>query len=117
MDTIDKILCLMSERGITAAQLTREAGITNGLITQWKQRKQQPSRDNVAKIAAYFNVSTDYLMGVEKSATPEGERPVDEKRAMLIYKIRAMSDEDFDKTLEYVEMMELAKKAKSKQNR
>lgn len=53
----------MDERGISAAELTRGAGITRGLTTQWKQRKQNPSSEAITKIASYFNVSTDYLLG------------------------------------------------------
>lgn len=75
MDTIDRILELMEINNVTAAQLTREAGITNGLITQWKQRKQNPSYGYVVKIASYFNVSVDYLLGNEtkKEPAPEDE--------------------------------------------
>lgn len=73
MDTIDRILGLMSERKVTAAQLTREAGITNGLITQWRQGKQKPSMNNIEKIAAYFSVSTDYLLG--RVDNPKGNLP------------------------------------------
>lgn len=65
MDTIDKILNLMKEKKINAAQLSREIGLTNGLITQWKKRLQKPSQTNIIKIAKYFNVSTDYLLNEE----------------------------------------------------
>lgn len=71
MDTIDRILLLMEEHGVNAAQLTRQAGITNGLITQWKNRTQEPSLKSLKKIADYFNVSTDYLLtGFEQKNKP-----------------------------------------------
>lgn len=62
MDAIDRILALMSANGVTAAQLTREISLTNGLITQWKSRKQKPSTEAIIKLAQYFHVSTDYLL-------------------------------------------------------
>ncbi|PKM62327.1 MAG: hypothetical protein CVU97_05895 [Firmicutes bacterium HGW-Firmicutes-21] len=63
MDTIDKIFMLIEEKGLTATQVSKEAGLTTGLLTQWKQRKQKPSTEAIVKLATYFNVSTDYLLG------------------------------------------------------
>ena len=59
---VDRIFKLMEEKGVNATTLTKDAGLTNGLITQWKQGKQKPSTDAVVKIAAYFGVTTDYLL-------------------------------------------------------
>jgi len=52
----------MNDKGITAAQLLREAGLHPSLITQWKQGLQKPSTDAIIKLAQYFGVSTDYLL-------------------------------------------------------
>lgn len=62
MDSVQRILALMEEKNITAAALSREISLTNGLITQWKQGKQRPSVDAIVKLAQYFEVSTDYLL-------------------------------------------------------
>ena len=59
MTTVDRILNLMETNNITAAQLTREISLTNGLVTQWKQGKQKPSIEALNKISKYFNVSLD----------------------------------------------------------
>jgi len=59
---VERIFMLMEERGISAAQLTKEVSLTNGVVTQWKQGKQKPSTDAVIKIADYFGVTTDYLL-------------------------------------------------------
>lgn len=52
----------MESRSMTAAQLTREAGLTAGLISQWKKGAQKPSSKSLQKIADYFHVSVDYLL-------------------------------------------------------
>jgi Predicted transcriptional regulators len=75
MQPIDVILKLMNDKHISAAQLTREAGITNGLITQWKKGLQKPSAKNLQKIADYFNVTTDYLLTGEE--TKKSSPPAD----------------------------------------
>lgn len=63
MATVERILDLIQSNNITAAKLTQEANLTNGLITQWKKGLQKPSTDALVKIADYFEVSLDYLLG------------------------------------------------------
>lgn len=81
MDTIDRIFELMKNRGIKAATLTREIGLSNGLTTQWKQKKQKPSIDNLQKIAEYFDVPIGYLLTGEE----QKEKPIlsDEQSAEI----------------------------------
>jgi transcriptional regulator with XRE-family HTH domain len=59
---VERILNLMKERDVTAAQLTREIALTNGLVSQWKKGLQNPSTEAVIKIADYFGVTTDWLL-------------------------------------------------------
>lgn len=73
MDTIDIILKLIKDRGISAARLARDINISSGVMTQWKQRLQKPSASNLDKIADYFNVSTDYLLGKTDVKEPKGK--------------------------------------------
>jgi len=52
----------MEQKNINASTLSKEIGISSGLISQWKKGFQKPSLDVVTKIADYFNVSVDYLL-------------------------------------------------------
>ena len=63
MDIYGKIEKLLTNNGIKPAQLAKDTGISTGLLTQWKQRKQNPSIEKLAIVAEYFNVSVDYLLG------------------------------------------------------
>lgn len=63
----------MDSHNITAAKLTKEAGITNGLITQWKSHKQKPSMKNLMKIANYFDVSMAYFLDQKNKPSSEEE--------------------------------------------
>lgn len=78
MDTIDRIYELMKLQGINAAQLSRNAGISNGLLTQWKKGLQKPSSKNLQKIADYFNVTVDYLLSGEEQKNSSAEEAEDE---------------------------------------
>lgn len=55
---------LMAEHKITPAQLSRETKISQTLLTQWKQGRQSPSIEYAEKLADYFDVPVDYILGV-----------------------------------------------------
>ncbi|MBR2048311.1 MAG: helix-turn-helix transcriptional regulator [Oscillospiraceae bacterium] len=55
---------LCTERGIKPGKLCSELGISRGILSDLKAgRTKKLSAENVAKISAYFGVSTDYLLG------------------------------------------------------
>ena len=62
MGVTERILALMKKRNIKAAQLTREALLSSGAVTQWKKGLQNPSTDAIIKLSTYFNVTTDWLL-------------------------------------------------------
>ena len=78
MNTVERILNLIAERGITAKKLTVEATLNHNAITAWKKGIANPSHDAIVKIAQYFNVSTDYLLGISDNPTPPGVDKDDE---------------------------------------
>lgn len=63
MNTVERIFELINNNGIKAAQLAKELNFPSGIISQWKIGRNNPSADALAKIADYFNVSVDYLLG------------------------------------------------------
>ena len=59
----DRLLELISEKNITKSKLLRDPGMNKSSILNWTQRGTVPSGDILERIAAYFGVSTDYLLG------------------------------------------------------
>ena len=69
-DIVAKIFTLMNHNGIVAFRLEKECNLSNGTIKNWKAGKARPSLDAITKIANYFNVSIDYLVGKTDNPTP-----------------------------------------------
>lgn len=61
MKTKDIIKHLAQNKQLTLAELERKLDISNGTIGKWDVRK--PNTEPLEKVADYFNVSTDYLLG------------------------------------------------------
>ena len=54
---------LLDERKSTITALARELGITRQAVSQYADGTGQPNADKLKRIADYFNVSTDWLLG------------------------------------------------------
>jgi len=68
----DKFVSLLQERNISTYKLTKDSGIPNGMVNRWKNGVVMPSVENLIKLADYFGVSTDYLLG--RTDKPEVNR-------------------------------------------
>lgn len=67
--TADKIKLLREERGWTQAELARRLGITRNGVNSWEQGLSMPSPACLVYLAKAFSVSTDYLLGLDSTAT------------------------------------------------
>lgn len=56
-----RIKDLCDSRSISIAELERTVGLSNGQIRRWD--KVSPRSESLQKVADYFNVSIDYLIG------------------------------------------------------
>lgn len=88
MDTVEKILNLLKEQGKTQKELTVFLGINEGTVADWKKGKTQSYKKHISKIADFFGVSTDYLLGSTSTVTAydENDNPVvidDETRDII----------------------------------
>ena len=65
----DKIKTLREQAGITQAELARHLGITRSSVNAWEMGISVPSTQYVVELAAIFSVSTDYLLGVNRTSS------------------------------------------------
>ena len=56
---------LCAKKNVTSAQVAREIGVSGAAISKWKNGG-MPTDITMAKLADYFDVSVDYLLGNEK---------------------------------------------------
>ena len=58
-----RLLELRKEKGISQATLAKQLEVSFAVICYWETNKSEPTAPNLVKIADYFNVSVDYLLG------------------------------------------------------
>lgn len=60
----DRFRELRIEKGATRQQLADDLFVSVRLISYWENGKRECNFDMLIKIAKYFSVSTDYLLGL-----------------------------------------------------
>lgn len=104
MNCIEKILDLVNKKGITKNKLLTDLKLSKNSFVNWQERNTVPSGETLAKIAEYFNVSTDYLLGTEQKESP---LPLlSDKELELLDLFRQMSPEQ---QAAYVQIMKARK--------
>ncbi|WP_301388080.1 helix-turn-helix domain-containing protein [Enterococcus entomosocium] len=66
MNTYEIIKELAKEKKMSIRQLEMNFGYSNGYLAKWKNNT--PNSDELSRIADFFNVSVDYLLGRETSS-------------------------------------------------
>ena len=66
----DLYLDLCRKKGVAPTRAALDIGLSRSTPTTWKTRGLTPQGDTLHKIAAYFGVSVDYLLGAEPKQAP-----------------------------------------------
>ena len=71
----DKFVMLCKKQGVSRTKACIDCGVSRTAWHKWENGT-VPNGTTINKLAKYFGISVGYLLGEEKSPTPEGEREV-----------------------------------------
>lgn len=84
METIaDRLRALRAKKGVSQDVVAEACDLSRVALTRYESGARIPVAGNVAKLASYYGVTVDYLLGREEAQpAPEPEQP---KRTFMIY--------------------------------
>ena len=62
----DNLKTLRTEANIGQVELAKALGVSNGIISLWENGLREPNMSSLIAIAKFFNVSIDFLVGLEQ---------------------------------------------------
>ena len=65
----EKLRALRLEKNKTLTEVAEAIGVNKSAVSFWELDKNEPKASYIKKLAAYYEVSTDYLLGVESGDT------------------------------------------------
>lgn len=101
----DRLKDLRAKKGITQEVLALDLGIPESTVRRYESSDENtPRRERLEKIADYFGVSVDYLLGRTDDPSPSEkyDRPRTEIENLFFYELDKLSEEDKKKALEHV---------------
>ena len=99
----DKFSALCSQKGISRNKAALEIGLSNATPTKWKNTGATPSGDTLQKIADYFGVTTDYLLGSEPPT--KSNDILDEVDVAFYGDYKELTDDDKETVRDMVRIM------------
>lgn len=84
----ERLKRLRKERGLTQAELGSRVGLSKAVVSKYENAIGYPSYDVLIQLAAFFRVSTDYLLGVAAHDTVDLSR-LTESQAQAVRRIVA----------------------------
>ncbi len=82
----EKIKTLRETNNLTQAALARKLNVTRSSVNAWEMGISVPSTSLIVDIAKLFHVSTDYLLGIDKTSSLDLSG-LNEREIMLVYEL------------------------------
>ncbi len=120
----DRIFEIMKEKELTAYRVSKDTGISQASLADWRKGRSKPKIDKLQKLSEYFGVSISYLTGEsnEIDDTQQMQAPngyyVDKETAeyaemlrtrpgarRLFSAVKDISKDDLQKAVEYIEFL------------
>lgn len=74
-----RIKILRNEKGLSQRELAKMLNLSSSTIAMYETGKRKPDSETLEKIAQFFNVSTDYLLGLSSERSPADKILMDDK--------------------------------------
>lgn len=95
----ERIKYLCHKNGISVSKLESDLGFGSSSIKKW-ERTSSPSIDKIAKVANYFHVSSDYLIGLTDIESPVAEILGDDDLISFQRARKKMTPRDREKSMQ-----------------
>lgn len=107
--TVDRIKSLMRERNMSAAELSRAAGLNHSTVSRYLSGKVEPKKDSVKAIAKALHVSEVYLLNIEEQTDQIQDLlykyGIDPQKEIVIHQYVTMSPENQKQVENYISFL------------
>ena len=87
----ERIKSLRKNYNLSQVELGKQLGVTKQCVSNWENDNILPSIDMLIKLAQFFNVTTDYILGLSNAKTIDVSNLSDEEIAHIKLLIRDLT--------------------------
>lgn len=93
---------LCQQKGVSRSRAAKEIGLSNSTVTKWKNTGAVPASDTLAKVAAYFGVSINDLLGEQKNPTVQSSRISEDDIKFALFEGGPVTDAQYEEVKQFV---------------
>lgn len=97
----ERLRALRKDKKLTQIQLAEMLSVSNGTVAMWETNKRTPDSETLAKIAAFFDVSVDYLLGL--TDTKKQPATKDELQNEIMERFAKLSPPQQEKAIAFIQ--------------
>lgn len=87
---------LLEKYNMTPYKVSKETGIAQTTLSDWKRGRSTPKQDKLQKIADYFGVTVDYLMTGKENIPEEKKSPYSDIKGIYLSYAKEAQDKGID---------------------
>ena len=103
MEFKDRLIKLRKELNLTQEELAKKIGYTRTAVSAWEIGRNEPSNADTIKLANFFGVTTDYLLG--KSDVRNYDKDEQDFRFAYHKETEGLTDEEIADALRFYKEM------------
>lgn len=105
----DIIKTLREEKGLTRDELAKRMNITYSALSKYETNNRFPDKETLNRIADYFGVTTDYLLGRTDDKAPR-KKEIKNATTIAAHRlgdVEQLPDDAIDEINNYIDLMRL----------
>ena len=99
----DRIRALREKTGMSARKFAEEMGMKYTTYYGYETGSREPGSDSIVALAKYYNVTTDYILGIEKSPAPAETDTGDKRLDGIIENYHQLNEAGQQELVDYAE--------------
>ena len=89
-----RLQCLRRKMGLSQAELATQIFVSREAVRDWELKKSEPSCEALVLLSDFYQVSTDYILGIAQSKMLRVDHLTSEQVEVLRQLIRWMQEAD-----------------------
>ena len=102
-----RLKLLREEKGISQYKLAEHLNLSRGLLSNYEQGSREPDYDTLILLADYYEVSTDYLLGITNVKKRWLDSRKQSKYDKIMQDIGNLSDQSIVELKQYLELLKM----------
>jgi transcriptional regulator with XRE-family HTH domain len=105
---VNRVKELRESKKVKQIDLAKMLNVSQGTLSNWERGVHDPDNDVLAKIADFFSVTTDYLLGLTDTPTPEIFVPEDLKGVKVAFnrgEFEDLTQDEIDRLAEFAKFI------------